>query len=519
MSWLRTLAAIGCGISSAITLYLAGAIGDKDTGPATRDRLRNIFGPESLFAKYTRLIEGLERVLTRIYGEPQSLRAFSVCLVIAVAYPFLSFVVGYAFGGPSELAGLPALPPDAQFRWAWPASLCASLALLLVLIVYQRRIGNSRRLRGRNARTPALMRVTLAISTALGSAAVLAVEAHLLGTPFTRTALAANAVLFVLLAFASALVAHFAGAGAATIATTAILAAIFGLPFAAVPGACTFNAVSGALFVVAFGFALGGIAAGSTSYVCAYAYAYSFAVTGTAVRAGVGEPINDGVRILLFVGGLPGLNALFDWVSWRVSRYFISKAIRAGNWRIPARDIVIDAVLAFGFMVGLVMVLPGLFEILPPLLDSLSTLDWKSNALAARDAPWTKGAMVTLMVITTLVPTAIHVAAGTVAVFAHLLRGHKLAPYLSSMDDPNSKHHGNKIDPLFAAAWIVAYFVGAAALVVGICAAFLWVIDLPIATWLYDLAVNHSSPWWLLLAPALLMLGRYSRNKRSPLRL
>jgi hypothetical protein len=123
---------------------------------------------------------------------------------------------------------------------------------------------------------------------------------------------------------------------------------------------------------------------------------------------------------LLFLLALPWLNGLLDWVSLSVSRC-LGRGIVA-EWDSPARlattlvFAVLDLVLAVVFAFVVAWLLAFGIEAAAVLLRLSLGLDqyvWDAAA-----APWTTGFWATFMVLSTLVPTAVHLvfAVGAVLV-------------------------------------------------------------------------------------------------------
>lgn len=204
-----------------------------------------------------------------------------------------------------------------------------------------------------------------------------------------------------------------------------------------------------------------------------------------------GKAYNLSLMIWLFYVLLPLLNALLDWLSWWVSRFFME---RTASDTVPVYLIVLDVVLDFGiailFMLALVLLLPtaaiGLDNLHANLLDAKTGLPaqthWQDYAVWARDEPWGKGLMVTLMLVTTLIPTLLHIFLGLMAFYIHAFKGLALAAYLTQSNPENNLANAK------ASLWIFAYL-----LLSGLSMWLLWLglnqlFHLPIAQWLYAFA-------------------------------
>jgi len=148
-----------------------------------------------------------------------------------------------------------------------------------------------------------------------------------------------------------------------------------------------------------------------TGYFTLGAGAIAVVVAGAAAGAGAGAAA--GAVAISFLIGLPIINAALDWPSWAASRWLMRRlrydAERGGAWPAIILHVAVDIVLAVFFLATLTAVL----AIAVQLLDDASVADWRSTEFfknAERD-PWGDGLFLTAMLLSTLVPTTIHVAA------------------------------------------------------------------------------------------------------------
>lgn len=186
---------------------------------------------------------------------------------------------------------------------------------------------------------------------------------------------------------------------------------------------------------------------------------------------------------------MPLFNAALDWGSWWVSRVFIKRGLAGGAGRVVL-DLTWDGLAALGFMLALVLVLPLGIEFMNSLVDG-AELDWRAMAVDAAADPWGQGLMVTGMVLTTLLPTFLHVVTGLFAVGIHGAAGRWLADQLEG--DP--AHPGSRVGPAIGALWTTLYVALLGAGVVLLIAGVLWLLDLRVACRLYELAgVFYSLP-------------------------
>ncbi|MFT5161438.1 MAG: hypothetical protein ACI9FJ_000002 [Alteromonadaceae bacterium] len=220
------------------------------------------------------------------------------------------------------------------------------------------------------------------------------------------------------------------------------------------------------------------------------------------------------LTILVVFITLPLLNALLDFISWYWSRYFLQQVIhKTATARQALIHVIKDFMIAVLLLVCLCTLLPftamGLNEVYG--LFSAANINWQLHALNARDEPWGKGLFVGLMVVTTIIPTALHLL---LAMIAASLRvgGDKLADKLTHYKDDK----------------IMLFFVAFALLMYGLLPVFMLVfigwlitlfIDIPVAEWLYDLTMfNVDHPLVSLPLVTLVLSGLFFmalRNERK----
>ena len=211
-----------------------------------------------------------------------------------------------------------------------------------------------------------------------------------------------------------------------------ILAYIFGnlIAVVVVTGAVVAVAVS---FSVAIAFAVAVTVVGAVAVVGTAAL--QGAVFGAAIVIGLAvgsiiifvssHSLTSNFVILvwfIFIFLLPLANSLLDYLSLRVTRFFLEhiKNADAVSWRDRwsiIGELCIDAVLAFSFLVVLAAVIPALLGIVTLILniDGMPVVRWPASFDRALVAPYTDGLLVTGMLLTTLVPTAVHFGAACFA--------------------------------------------------------------------------------------------------------
>jgi hypothetical protein len=145
--------------------------------------------------------------------------------------------------------------------------------------------------------------------------------------------------------------------------------------------------------------------------------------TGAIIFTGtlVGVPSDPKYFLtVLFFFALPFLNGVLDWISLSVSRWF-GRAIIADSGARASLAITLGiglldllAAVAFAFAVAWLLAL-GVEASGLPFLDL--SLDLEAYVRQSAEAPWTLGIWATFMVLSTLVPTALHFVLAVGAIF------------------------------------------------------------------------------------------------------
>lgn len=209
---------------------------------------------------------------------------------------------------------------------------------------------------------------------------------------------------------------------------------------------------------------------------------------GLATLANYIGAYESSVMLALFYLSLPLANALLDWLSWWVSRWFLERTAQAPRLQVILPDIAADFSVAVLFMLALCLLMPAAAILLDGVyagwLDVKSgtavQTGWREYALLARDDPWGKGIMVTLMLVTTLIPTLLHIFFGFVALLIHGFKGKELAVFLDNTQS------GDNLRFLVASVWVFGYGVTAFAAMWGLYHLVQHFAQLPIAQGLYN---------------------------------
>ena len=117
-----------------------------------------------------------------------------------------------------------------------------------------------------------------------------------------------------------------------------------------------------------------------------------------------------------------------------------------------------------------------------------ASVDWHTMAVTAREAPWTTGTTVTLMLVTTLLPTALHLL---LAVFAAVIQVFQNERFRGLLRDPFAKlqedQKGSFVQIFGAASWLSFNVLVSGGLIVGVGYLLLGVPHVPLGNLLYGL--------------------------------
>jgi len=329
--------------------------------PEARARLRDQLGGSGAFGRYRLAIRDLNVWLDNWFGPSTSGQAMERCIAIAFVYPAVLFVVTLIIAGAA-----------------------------------------------RGVIAPYEIAIFLAVTLAAGYLARRAFQAvYRAGTNFWRFVggdsdlirLIARVVLgalAVIIAFAIAFVIASTVAGAFAEAGTIVLAII-------------------AAFALAFALA-GVLAAAGTGAAMALLLVLTVAALAFSGKFAF--------LLLLFFVLLPMLNALLDWMSWIVTRFFLVRVALVpqslGGAGLLVLELTADLLAAIVLFLGLVILLPNGIEVINAVLSVTGrpAFDWRQVVLSANEAPFSEGLFVIGMLLTTLLPTFVHLTRGFAGIAA-----------------------------------------------------------------------------------------------------
>lgn len=422
-----------------------------------------------------RLLRGYRETLTtaldflqRWMGRPYSLRAFGVCVTVAMIYPVLFFVVSWTFDGPGSVGQVELMPArSSAWRTMVGSLLAVWLVAILVLATQHDRIDRlvvvwlARRWTGIGSETAErLARLYCRRSGVIVAAfcVLLLVAAYFwMGVKYSGLALGTILSFSVVVSavYSTCLCVAFAMSAAAWAviyyqlsearkltdqsftmfdpdASQSQMELISHL-LASVPDYLTFstfmyilvcahivplytaliNRIHHAHFrpvhydIAPFILSIGGI------FVTTIVFAQFFLF----VRNQSGAEV-FGINLIVVLIALPFANALLDWPSWWVSRglgrHLEGVLGRAWAALAIAGHVVVDLIAAVAFLYALAVLLPFVIEVFN--LWSVHNGNPKPLALEgfieqAVEKPWPNAVWVLLMLLSTLVPTLLHAGA------------------------------------------------------------------------------------------------------------
>lgn len=434
--------------------------------PTTRQRFIALLQASKVRNLYQAGVSWFLAFLQRFYGPKDSVRAFSTSLVLAQIYPIFFFIFSYSYlDGENRFSNSTTLPANYQYKEFIFPSLIIFVLLIAIIYRYKDLINNK-------------IKIYLD-SLKISYDAWRFITGTILAVIFWTVD--SNKVI-ILIGF---LYGYFSG-----LVPFAILVPIVYFCFFVLAKDAFLSSDGSLVFISVFSFA----AAFSLKNKFGSRISALLIVLAAVVFSGLSNKLKDynlSLLLAFFYICLPLLNALFDWISWWVSRFFMERtAVDNVAVSVIFIDVLIDFCVAVLLILALVLFLPGLSILVDFLYqnkeDILSNLpaetNWQDYAVWARDDPWGKGIMVTLMLFTTLIPTLLHIFLGLVAFYIHAFKGQALATFLSQANPEDN------IANMQATAWVFGYVVLAALSMLLLWLGLNHFLNLPIAQWLYDFA-------------------------------
>ncbi|MEM5475141.1 hypothetical protein [Pacificibacter sp. AS14] len=308
-------------------------------------------------------------------------QSFMPCLSLAMIYPIIAALIGWAIGGNPSVGGLTLSEANTPLVQRWTSLTCITASFSVLYLVFK----NIDKILDRVTELFALWRNGLD----------------------ARRGFFAKAAR-VLLRQAPALIGAFAATGAFAFAFAFAFSGAFAL-------ALTFPVVVAFVF---FTFAVTRVIFRAVTRVIIGAVALTLAVTGALVV--VVAYFNQDFTLLFFYGLLPLFNAGADVISVGATRLFIRK-IGSGTQKplIIILELLIDLTIALLCLFALLMSLTYALDLWANLSPSTLPFDWRAYRDQVLDGDAGAWVFIAMMLASTLLPTFIHWAMGIYALLRH----------------------------------------------------------------------------------------------------
>ena len=364
-----------------------------------RDKLQD----SSRTSQYLKTLDYSLKKLDSFFGaDAFGWKSFGMCYLIASVYPILVVIFWWVLSGYSQFGVIQLLPEG----WGLSYRLCFLLgsivffySLFLVLNKKERINRYLLLLEGKLTK-----RISQKVSSNMK---ILGLKSLVGGVTFGVLFLMTKSIAF-----------SFAGAIAGAIAFSSVISfALLGTGAAIVAFGVNFIAGSVIAFLGAFYFAITFIFA--ISRIRALIISVSMAFVIMLVSAGwSGIILQEYVAVVIFAVLLPIANGLFDFLSWGISRILGRHLLRHPDKYHAVFLVVIDILSAVLLLTGLIVALVLLVEILNVIASAQvqsEVMDLESQIVTAIDLPFGQGLWITVMLVSTLIPTFLHACIAAVS--------------------------------------------------------------------------------------------------------
>jgi hypothetical protein len=463
-------------LAAVFTFILKYIVDDKKS----RSQISQALREWKVWGAYKRMLTSVLSAADTFFGNDRyfSWLSWRRCFQIAVVYPLLLLTLGWLFGGPSEFAGTFLLPSGFSswqrlaftvFLFAWGVlygSFLRPVTWQQASFIHQRD-----QVLASWPKHPAIrVAATLFVFAIAGGVAGLAVALTAMGEPMSLAfalavafafaggmtfSKASGSVLYWALATAAAIIAQIVMAGAPFLHSMLLVTVVFAI--AAIPivvaGARPNSTFLASAVVQTFPFTIANIGAVAIAYTA----------TNMAYTA---FPAHGGLLVvwLLFFLLLPALNSVFDFLSWGASRYLLHDVAHEDrSISRTASHIVIEFALGLLLLYSLAFFIPFIIQLFNLFAARWGrpSIEWSAYAREALHAPWTSGLMVTVMLLSTLIPTAGHFFLATVSLVIRVAPYREWVAMLLNDPEPSNLHK------TIAASWLTGYIVFAFAVLLG----------------------------------------------------
>lgn len=286
------------------------------------------------------------------------LQSFNKCVAIALVYVALLYLLAWTFGASVSIGQLPYFP---------------ILHPIHRVVVAVSLVG---------------LGVWCFVVTRYETAAINSIKPHIQRFGFPAFDLFPRLLLISSIVLLTIFVGVLGGGAGAVAVTVAVILAGYKMPSAIV-------ALCGAL---------------SGGYV-SLVLGYSYGEQGSAVLGAQAPGMAVGLVTVWFV--LPMLNGLVDSVSWATSRWLVSRIVTTKYRVILSMHVFADAMLAIGFLFLMAVLMTVAFQannLFVKYFRSPDVISIEPILVAAFTNPWPHGLWIISMLLTTLVPTLLHLS-------------------------------------------------------------------------------------------------------------
>lgn len=378
-----------------------------------------------LLKQYEFLLRTGLKKLDEFFGNQLSFQAIGTCIFLSLLYSLTFFLASWLLGGPSKIGKVVILPDDLPI---WRKLIFLLLCLFIGMAIYKFSNSWNDSLRRRTHRRSLL----IAFEAATTAFLIVFIASYVVTeTIFNSLLMGLGGGIIVLLIGIGTWVAFNSrdtiqlkiGKGRLSEATSfivtvgvTVIAVGSGLLVAIAAGAgvssgvgilCMIAAGTGTVYAtrdlaVAKSAAMGGVAVGGL-IIALLLTVFVVPLKHTAIFS-----------LVIFVGILPIFNAFWDWISWGISRS-LGRRLLSRSRRTFARILghaVIDLGAGVFLLLGLAVTLFAAVSFYNKLYAQLRNTEPPLGLQAFSDKaatdPWGDGLWISLMLLSTLVPTALH---------------------------------------------------------------------------------------------------------------
>lgn len=355
-----------------------------------------------LIDSYRDQICKLNRKLFRIFGPINSIYTINICIEMAILYTSCLFLIGWIFGGLGSLGEIVVLPSG--FSLGNRIIYVLSIIILAMTVVYSFKGRISRKEISRNMKyiwlgknSHALRILRNDVTKIIFEWAVYVIVAALILIFSVFSFVYNTGIMYFLIVILSIYY---------IIILRSIAEMILMVIFLIVMQIVSYIAISIILSV----------------YVKDHYLEITLRIISTILNRTTAEIV---IILMVFIVLVPFANAVLDFISWSYTRFFLICAARApagvrGTMMLVG-ELIVDLFVGLACLAGLAALLPNVIEglnAISRLVQSDIRIDWESYLVAAVTKPFSGGFFVTSMLLTTLLPTVIHLGYGLFGVLS-----------------------------------------------------------------------------------------------------